>query len=198
MASRTMTVQTPNREAVQARIDGARFQIKMLEGVLSAGTVSHEQAQSCAGAAIDQLLQAVSAALFGFSSLLPDPLPAQRLNRKNLRDQFFAVEAESAVLHRVDAAAHPGEGWLWSLEVKHDGAAFGKLLVRSGSGDSASIRLVKDPLDPKSGTEEQGPLEYLKGNVEQVLRLVSDIGEKAHEDVLRYREAQRRQARRLI
>ncbi len=193
MSGRTLAQQVPNREAVDDRVEGARFQIEALKGELSSAS-SLAAAESCVSAAVDQILQAVAAALDGLNSMLPDPVPTQRISRKNLRDQFYAVNAESAALQSLDNAAHPGDGWLWSLEQKHDGAAFGHLLVRKGE----TISLVRDPFDSDGGTENEDPVSYLNHALDQVLEVLSEIGERASDDVATYREAQRMQARRLI
>jgi len=198
MSSQTTAQHVPNRETADARVAGARFQLESLQQVLKTDDQSLAKAESCVSGAIDQLLQAISASLGGFNSMLPDPVPAQRVNRKNLRDQFYAVNAESHVLQRVDHAARAGEGWLWSLEQKHDGAAFGHLLLKTQPGETSTLALVRDPFDHSSGTEGSSPVEYLNTAVDQVLQLLSEIGEKAAADVVTYREAQRRQARRLI
>ncbi|MGA7669034.1 MAG: hypothetical protein WBW04_01330 [Nitrolancea sp.] len=176
---------------------GARFQIETLKGLLGAGNVSLPQAESCANAAVDQLLQAITAALNGLNSMLPDPLPAQRVSRRNLRDQFYSVGSESGVLQDLDTAAHAGDGWLWFLEQKHDAAPFGHLLVKADSS-GGSLAMVKDPVNPSGGNESGSPVDYLNSALDQVVEVLSRIAEKANDDVMHYREAQRRQARRLI
>lgn len=198
MASRTLAQDVPNREAVNDRISGAQFQIDTLKQVLSSKDASLPHAESCVSAAVDQLLQAVTVALDGFNSMLPDPLPAQRVNRKNLRDQFYAVNAESSVLQSVDTAAHAGDGWLWFLEQKHDGAAFGHLLVKTGSAEALGYAVAKDPMNVSGGHESAAPADYLNSALDHVIDLLGDVAEKANDDVLQYRESQRRQARRLI
>lgn len=198
MSSRTLSQHVPNRDAVDDRVAGARFQIETLSGLLGTKDFSLVKAESCASAAVDQLLQAVTAALDGFNAMLPDPVPSQRVSRKNLRDQFHAVGAESAVLQTLDAAAHPGDGWLWYLEQKRDSAALGHLLVNTGSADSPSYAMVKDPLNPGAGNEDGSPDSYLNHALDQVLQILERVAEQASDDVIAYRDALRQQARRLI
>ncbi len=198
MSGRTLAQHVPNRSDVDDRMAGARFQIETLKGLLEASDTSRPQAESCANAAVDQLLQSITAALNGLNSMLPDPLPAQRVSRRNLRDQFYAVGSESAVLQDLDAAAHAGDGWLWFLEQKHDGAPFGHLLVKSDPEDDGTMSMVKDPVNATGGNEAGSPVDYLNNALDQVVEILSQIGEKANDDVMHYREAQRRQARRLI
>jgi hypothetical protein len=196
MTGRTLAQHVPNRADVDDRMAGARFQIETLKGLLEAGdAASRPQMESCANAAVDQLLQAITSALNGLNSMLPDPLPAQRVSRRNLRDQFYAVGSESAVLQDLDSAAHVGDGWLWFLEQKHDGAPFGHLLVKAEDG---SLVMVKDPLNASGGNESGSPVDYLNTALDQIVEILSQIAEKANDDVMHYREAQRRQARRLI
>ncbi len=194
MSSRTMAQHVPNHDVANEHLAGAQFQIETLKSVLKTSDSPLPRAESCVNAAICSLLHAITASLSGFNEMLPDPVPPQRLSRRNLRDQFHAVAAESNALQRLESAAHPGEGWLWSLEQKHEGAAFGHLLVKDGSG----VKLVKDPFEPGSGHESEGPAEYLNSAVDHVANLLSEIGEKASDDVATYRESQRQQARRLI
>ncbi len=194
MTGRTMAQHVPNRDIANDHVMGAQFQIDTLKSVLGNGDASLARAESCVSGAICSLLHAITSALDGFNAMLPDPLPPQRLNRRNLRDQFQTVTAESNVLHSIENATRSGEGWLWSLEQKHDGAAFSHVLVKDGS----SVKLVKDPFDQGSGNESEGPVEYLNNAVTHVFTLLSEMGEKAHDDVMNYRESQRHQARRLI
>jgi len=197
MSGRTVTQHVPNRAEVDDRIAGARFQIETLKRLLESENAVRPEAESCANAAVDQLLQSITAALNGFNSMLPDPLPAQRVSRRNLRDQFYSVGSESAVLQDLDGAAHAGDGWLWYLEQKHDGAPFGHLLVKSDSSDGP-VAMVKDPLNASGGNESGSPVDYLNSAVDKVVEILTQIGDKANDDVMHYREAQRRQARRLI
>jgi hypothetical protein len=198
MSSRTLAQHVPNREAVEDRLSGARFQIETMNQQLAKEGSSQPQLESCLNAAIDQLIQAINATLAGFNSMLPDPLPAQRISRRNLRDQFYAVGAESNVLQIVDNAARSGDGWLWYLEQKHDGAAYSHLLLKQDAGGSSTYAVVRDPLNSKAGTEQGSPESYLNAAYDQVLQLLDEIARNVDDDVMIYREAQRRQARRLI
>ncbi len=198
MSSLTLSQHVPNRDAVDDRLAGARFQIETLKGLLGSSSLSVPHAESCVNAAIDQLLLAITATLDGFNSMLPDPLPSQHVNRKNIRERFYAVGAESIALQSLDGAAHTGDGWLWNLEQKHDGAAFGHLLVKTKSSESTSFALAKDPLNPESGNEDGSPVDYLNYALDQVVQIIGEVADKASDDAMNYREAERRQARRLI
>ncbi len=198
MSSRTLGQHVPNREAADDRVTGARFQIEALKTTLKTQGSPLPHAESCVSAAIDQMLQAITATLDGFNSMLPDPVPSQRISRKNLRDQFHAAGAESAVLQSLDNAAHPGDGWLWYLEQKRDGAALGRLLTNTGSNDSPAYAVVKDPLNSSAGNEDGDPVTYLNHALDQVLQILGTVAEKAGDDVVTYREALRKQASRLI
>src|SRR5690606_18086609 len=107
-------------------------------------------AESCACAAIQQMLQALTAALARLNAAMPDPLPLARVNRRNLRDRFHAVGAESQALRTVDRVARPGNGWLWDLEQQAAGSVFGPVLRPGLAGEWA---VVRSPLDPGAGLE---------------------------------------------
>lgn len=185
----------PNREQVVLRLQGARRQAEQVAAALAAGDLIGLESALCA--AIDQALKAVTAALYGFNALLPSPLPASRLNRRNLRDRFAAVQATSAVLELIDRAAHPHEGWLWWLDRKEAASAFTALLRPPGEAADTPA-LWRDPLEPAHGVETLSPDRYVAQAVAQVEQLVEDVSRLAAADVAAYREAARRQPGRLI
>lgn len=185
----------PNQQQILLRLDGARRQAEQASIALESG--DHAGLESALCAAIDQALKAVTAALYGFNSLLPNPLPASRVTRRNLRDRFVAVQARSAVLELLDRESRPHEGWLWWLDRKEASSAFASL-IRSPADAKMPPALWRDPLDPAHGVEMLRPDRYVQQAVEQVERLVEEIGRLAGPDIAAYREAARRQPGRLI
>src|ERR687885_548511 len=105
--SQTLPEHVSNRWFIDQKLDGARFQIENLQQqTQQAG--NEVAAQSCACAAVSQMLQAVSALLHSFSQQLPDPLPASRVSLRHLRDAFHGVEAESRALRPIEQAERSG------------------------------------------------------------------------------------------
>lgn len=186
----------PNQDQVDRKLAGAQAQIDALRragGNLNQAEVDQE---SCACAAVDQLLQAVTAALHGLNGLMPDPLPPSRVSRRNLRDRFHGVLTESEAIREVDAAARPGEGWLWALEQKDLGAAFAPLLAFDGSGGLRGM--WRNPLDHDAGLESAPADVYLTESLGRVHQLIHRVAALAHGDAARYAEADARQRPRLI
>jgi hypothetical protein len=180
---------------VDLKLDGARFQIQMLEQLTGEVSGSTAGVESCAVAAIDQTIQALSAALQQLNEMLTDPLPASRMSRRNLRDEFHAVQSDSSVIRDIEAEAHHDDGWLWWLEQKHAAAAFARLIA---SGDDGELRLLRDPINPDAGFEEGTVSAYLRESVERVEDLIQRVTRQMSDDAARYREARRKQSRRLI
>jgi hypothetical protein len=185
----------PNRDQILLRLEGARRQAELAATALAAGDRAGLESAVCA--TIDQALKAVTAALYGLNVLLPSPLPASRLTRRNLRDRFAAVSASSAVLELLDREATPLVGWLWWLDRKEAASAFASLLC-PGEEAADPPTLWRDPLEPSHGIEALPPDRYLAEAVAQVERLLEEIGQLVGTDVETYREAARRQFGRLI
>jgi hypothetical protein len=180
---------------VDLKLDGARFQIQMLEQLPGKVNGNTAGVESCAVAAIDQTLQALAAALQQRNEMRTDPLPASRMSRRNLRDEFHAVQSDSTVIRDIDAEARPNEGWLWWLEQKHAAAAFAHLIA---SGEDGVSRLLRDPLNPAAGFEEGTVSAYLRESVKRVEGLIQRVTRQMSDDAAQYREARRKQSRRLI
>lgn len=185
----------PNEQQIRMRLEGARWQAERAAAALEAG--DRTQLESALCAAIDQALKAVTAALHGFNSLLPNPLPPDRVTRRNVRDRFVAVQASSAVLDLLDAETRPEEGWLWWLDRKEGSSAFASL-IRPSDDPKVPPALWRDPLKPEYGVEPLRPDRYARSAVERVEQLVVEIGRLAAQDVAAYREAARRQPGRLL
>lgn len=193
--SQSVTGKIPNQAEVDRKLAQSRYQISTLRQTAEPASRSAVAAESCASAAIDQMLEALSATLHGINLLMPDPLPALRVSRRNLRDRFYAVQCESRALHEVEAAARPGAGWLWWLEEKAAGSTFAPLL-REAEGDSPA--LWKDPLQPELGVESTSPVEYLDQSLAGIEQLIRSVVGLAEDDMARYRDALSRQTRRLM
>lgn len=186
----------PGQSQVNAKLAAARWQIGALEraGSTNGGGVA---AESCACAAVDQMLQALSVALHGLNRLMPDPLPPSRVSWRNLRDRFFAVEADSQALRAVQSASRAEGGWLRSLELKREGSAYAELL-NPAIDRSGPPGLRRDPLRPELGDEPGEAVVYLAEAVEHIDGLIRQIAALAPEDVARYREGLARQTRRMM
>jgi len=100
----------PNEAQVLLRLSGAREQLAILRDGLRNQQQPLAEAAACA--ILDQATKTVIAALHGFNLLLPQPLPAERVNWRNLRARFVSVQAESAVLDLVEEHMRPRVGWL--------------------------------------------------------------------------------------
>ena len=190
--SQTLPQQVPNRSFVMEKLDGAEFQIETLRGKAGKGA-PEAAAESCACAAMDQLLQAISGMLHGFNQLLPEPLPASRVSLRNLRDEFQSVQAESKALRAIEHVDRNGE-WLDDLQQKHIASSFTVVLSQDGNG----FKLFKNPLNPSQGTEEQDAATYLTHALGQTRDLIGQVAGEIDGDVMTYREAHRQQTRRLI
>jgi len=185
----------PNREQILLRLAGARRQAELASTSMAAGDLAGLESALCA--AIDQALKAVTAALYGLNALLPSPLPASRLSRRNLRDRFAAVQASSAALELLDREAQPQVGWLWWLDRKEAASAFASLLC-AGQEPTDPPRLWRDPLEPAHGVEAAPPDQYVAEAVTRVERLIEALGRLVVTDVETYQEAARRQFGRLL
>lgn len=184
----SMSDRGPAETQVALKLAGARAQIALLREHRADPVI----AESCAGAAISQMLQAILAALAEMNRQLPDPLPLSRLTRRNLRDHFYAVEVESRVVREIEVAAQAGRGWLWWLEQKQLGGSIRPLLTE-GQG-----AIWRKPLDHHAGVEPGDPVTYLSGEVARVEQLIGRVRELAVTDLERFRVAAKRPARRLL
>ena len=190
--SQTLPEHVINRSVIDLKLAGARYQIGALRGSTASANAS-TGAESSAAAAIDQMIQAVIATLQGLNMQLPEPLPASRVSLRNLRDEFRSVQAESAALRAIEQV-HRAGGWLHQLEQQRLGSTFAPLLSHTGG----SYQIYCDPLEPGAGTESQSAVDYLEQMLNRVQGLVRQTADQMPEDVVRFREAQRKQARRLI
>ncbi|HUY99175.1 MAG TPA: hypothetical protein VMU89_02400 [Thermomicrobiaceae bacterium] len=186
----------PSQAQVDRKLAGVQSQIDALRRAGGNANQAAVDQESCACAAVDQLLQASTAGLHGLNALMPDPLPHSRVSRRNLRDRFQSVQSDSEAIREVEAAARPREGWLWWLEQKDLGAAFERLLDIDDSGGVRGI--WKDPLDHGAGFETAPPDVYLSEALGRVRALVHRIAALAHGDAARYNEAEAQQRRRLM
>lgn len=199
--SLTLSDQIPSRSQVERKLAAASYQIELLQRIQdesSADSGSLVAVESCTSAAINQLLQALTATLDGFNRQLPDPLPAMRVSRRNLRDEFHAVEIQSEVLREIESAARIGNGWLWWLEQKHAGGPFGPLIERATGSEGATFVLLRDPLNLEAGTEPDSPVVYLQTALAKMIELLDRIGTLVTGDISAYRAGVRGQSRRMI
>lgn len=199
--SLTLSKQVPSRSQVERKLAAASYQIELLQRIqddASAGVDPVVAVESCTAAAINQLLQALTATLDGFNRQLPDPLPALRVSRRNLRDEFHAVEIQSQVLREIESAARVRSGWLWWLEQKHVGGSFGSLIERATGTGGPKFVLRRDPLNLEDGTEPEPPVEYLQAALAKMIELLDRIGALAADDISTYRVGIREQSRRMI
>lgn len=190
-----MSQAVPEHDSIEPFIDrklaGARHQIDALRR-LSNGN-DDAAAESCACAAIEQILQVVAAALQQLNLQLPQPLPASRVSLRNLRDEFQTVQAESASLPLFEQAERPG-AWLDRLRQQQLGATFAPLLRQRDGSD----QILRDPLEPDAGVEPAAPADYLAQAARQAEMLVRLAAARTPDDAMRFREGQRKQTRRLI
>ncbi|HET7035290.1 MAG TPA: hypothetical protein VFI42_06355 [Thermomicrobiaceae bacterium] len=190
--SQTAPEHISDQPFIDHKLAGARYQIDTLRRLVE--EAGHQDAaESCACAAIEQLLQVVAAALQQLNLQLPQPLPASRVNLRNLRDEFQSVQAESAGLQLFEQAERPGV-WLDRLRQQQLGSTFAPLLRQIDGG----YQLYRDPLEPDAGVEPEAPAEYLDQAARQVEMLVRRAGARMPDDTLRFREGRRKQTRRLI
>jgi hypothetical protein len=194
MSMTTLNVNSLQNQTVERKLAGARFQIAMLERLLPDGDADIEAIESAVCGAIDQMLQSLTAALFGFNAQLPDPLVPQRVNRRNLRDQFRSVGISSAVLQEIERVNRVGDGWLWWLEQKSAGAAYRPLII----AEHDSIHLRRDPMNREAGAELADPVSYLQQSLKLMAELLDRLDTLVADDVRDYRAALRRDVRKLI
>jgi hypothetical protein len=190
--SQTLPEHVANRSFIDRKFAGVRAQIACLRGLAPADG-SQATADSYATAAVDQTLQAMSALLQSLNLELPDPLPASRVTLRNLRDKFQSVQAESAALQVFEQAQRPG-AWLDRLEQQRLGASFAPLL----RGRDGGLQILLDPLEPDTGVAAQAPADYLEQALQQAEDLAQRFAQELPEDVVRFRDAHRKQTRRLI
>ena len=183
----------PNEAQVLLRLSGAREQLAILRDGLRNQQQPLAEAAACA--ILDQATKTVIAALHGFNLLLPQPLPAERVNWRNLQARFVSVQAESAVLDLVEEHMRPRVGWLWWLERKEQASAFAPVL--HVDPDTGTVAVWRDPLDPTQGTEPGTPEEYFASILERIENLVREIGRLARRDAETFRHAARRQPGRI-
>ncbi len=188
-----VTTKLPNEKQILLRLGGARELVNVLREALQAQNQLLAEAAACA--VVDQTLKAVTAALHGFNLLLPQPLPAERVNWRNLRARFVSVQADSAVLQQLEGAYRARSGWLWWLERKAEASAFAPLLHRDPEG--GVVMLWRDPLDPTLGFEPVAPEVYCATVLEQAESLIREISRLAAKDAERFRQAARRQPGRI-
>ncbi len=188
-----VTTKLPNEKQIFLRLGGARELVNVLREALQAHNQLLAEAAACA--VVDQTLKAVTAALHGFNLLLPQPLPAERVNWRNLRARFVSVQADSAVLQQLEEAYRARSGWLWWLERKGEASAFAPLLHREPEG--GTVVLWRDPLDPTLGFEPVAPEAYCTTVLEQTESLIREISRLAAKDAERFRQAARRQPGRI-
>ena len=190
--SQTLPEHVANRAYIDRKFAGVRVQIACLRGLPDADG-PQEAAESYATAAVDQTLQAMTALLQSLNLELPDPLPASRVSLRNLRDSFQSVRAESAALHAFEQAERPG-AWLDRLEQQRLGASFAPLL----RGRDGGLQILLDPLEPDTGVAAQSPVDYLERALQQAEELAQRFAQELPEDVVRFRDAHRKQTHRLI
>lgn len=190
--SQSLPAQLPNGSFVAEKLDGAQFQIETLRGQSSRSGAA-AGAESCACAAMDQMLQAIQALLHGFNQQLPEPLPPSRVSLRNLRDEFHSVQTESKALRAIEQLDRGGE-WLDDLQHKHLASAFSPVLQREGD----RVKLLKNPLDPEAGAETASASDFLQERLQRTRELIAQVTADIDDDVMRFREAHRQQTRRLI
>lgn len=194
MTMATLNVNSLHRQTVERKLAGAQFQIDMLERVLPDDDADIEAIESAVSGAIDQMLHSLTAVLFTFNAQLPDPLIPQRVNRRNLRDQFHSVGINSAAMREIDRVNRAGDGWLWWLEQKTLGAGYRPLIF----AEHGSFYLRRDPMNPESGVELTGPISYLQHSLQSMTELLDRLDTLVAEDVRAFREARRRSIWKLI
>ncbi|WP_038039029.1 hypothetical protein [Thermorudis peleae] len=185
----------PTQQQAHLRLEGARYHAREAAMAIEAKDQVRVEAAICAG--IDQALKALTAALHGLNLLLPQPLPASRLSRRNLRERFRSVEAPSRTLDLLDQAAQPEEGWLWWLEAKDAASPFAAL-VRPSTAPGRPFELWRDPLDHSRGLEEHAPDQYLLDAIARINTLIGQIAALAPHDAKAFQDAARRLPGRLI
>ncbi|WP_040669204.1 hypothetical protein, partial [Nitrolancea hollandica] len=114
--SSPLPIQIPHQQQVERKLAAVNLSIQTLQTLNDRRLDDHEihvLAEAVTCGAIAQLLHALDATLYGFSNLLPDPLPHSRVSRRNLRDRFHAIQCESQVLRLMDEADRAKSGWLW-------------------------------------------------------------------------------------
>lgn len=198
--SAPLPIQIPHQQQVERKLAAVNLSIQTLQTLNDRQLDEHEihvLAEAVTCGAIAQLLHALDATLYGFSNLLPDPLPHSRVSRRNLRDRFHAIQCESQVLRLMDEADRAKSGWLWWLGRKAEGSAFFPLLFIEPQRTKALI-LWRDPANHEAGLEPNPSPEYLREMLERMRELTRCVAELMPEDLHRYREHWRHQRHHLL
>lgn len=194
--SSSLPIQIPHQQQVERKLAAVDLSIQTLESLHDRQLNDHEihvLAEAVTCAAISQLLHALDATLYGFSKLLPDPLPHSRVNRRNLRDRFQAIQCESQALRLIiDEAARAKSGWLWWLERKAEGSAFFPLLLMEAPRVD-NLVLWRDPANHEAGLEPSPSPVYLRETLARMRELNSRVADLIPEDLHRYRQSWRDQ-----
>lgn len=199
--SSSLPIRIPHLQQVERKMAAVQLSIQTLQTLddrqLDDQDI-HVLAEAVTCGAISQLLQALDGTLYGFNKLLPDPLPHSRMNRRNLRDRFHAVQCESQALGLiVGAADRANPGWLWWLERKAEGSAFFPLLLVEAQRAEALV-LWRDPADHTAGLEPSLSPVYLWETLERMRDLSRRVTDLIPEDLHRYRESWRQQRHHLL
>jgi hypothetical protein len=198
--SSPLPIQIPHQQQVERKLAAVNLSIQTLQTLndrqLDDQDV-HVLAEAVTCGAIAQLLHALDATLYGFSKLLPDPLPHSRVSRRNLRDRFHAIQCESQVLRLMDEADRAKSGWLWWLERKAEGCAFFPLLFVEPQRAKALV-LWRDPANHEAGLEPNPSPEYLRETLERMRELTRRVADLIPEDLHRYQEHWRHQRHHLL
>ncbi len=198
--SSPLPIQIPHQQQVERKLAAVNLSIQTLQTLNDRQLDEHEihvLAEAVTCGAIAQLLHALDATLYGFSNLLPDPLPHSRVSRRNLRDRFHAIQCESQVLRLMDEADRAKSGWLWWLERKAEGSAFFPLLF-VGPQRTKALILWRDPANHEAGLEPNPSPEYLREMLERMRELTRRVADLMPEDLHRYREHWRHQRHHLL
>lgn len=198
--SSPLPIQIPHQQQVERKLAAVNLSIQTLQTLNDRQFDDHEihvfaEAVTCG--AIAQLLHALDATLYGFSKLLPDPLPHSRVSRRNLRDRFHAIQCESQALRLMDEADRVNSGWLWWLERKSEGSAFFPLLL-ADTQRAKSLVLWRDPANHAAGLEPSPSPVYLRETLERMRELTGRVADLIPEDLHCYQGNWRHQRHHLL
>ncbi len=193
--------QIPHQQQVERKLAAVGLSIQSLQTLYDRQLDDqdvHVLAEAVTCGAIAQLLHALDATLFGFSKLLPDPLPHSRVSRRNLRDRFHAIQCESQALRLIMAEADRAKsGWLWWLERKAEGSAYFPLLFVEAQR-ARTLVLWRDPANHEAGLEPCSSPVYLQETLERMRDLTQHVSDLIPEDLHRYQESWRQQRHHLL
>ena len=199
--SSALPIEIPHQQQVQRKLAAVNLCIQTLQTLNDRLLDEHEihvLAEAVTCGAITQMLQALDATLYGFSKLLPDPLPHSRVSRRNLRDRFHALQCESQALRLImEEATRPNSGWLWWLERKAEGSAFFPLLLLEAPRPNTLV-LWRDPANHTAGLEPSPSPVYLHDMLERMRDLTRQVADRIPEDLHHYRESWRHQRHHLL